>query len=121
MSPVEKYSYRITWSEEDGEFVGLCAELPSLSWLAESQEAALKGIKKVVRDAVADMKANGEPVPEPLSTSDLLRRAAGADSADLAPPTGDPGRRGEPLAQPLDHQEAHRRRVAPHPWHTPRS
>jgi predicted HicB family RNase H-like nuclease len=67
MSPVDKYSYRITWSEEDGEFVGLCAELPSLSWLAESQELALKGIKKVVRDAVADMKANGEPVPEPLS------------------------------------------------------
>jgi predicted HicB family RNase H-like nuclease len=67
MSPIDKYSYRITWSEEDGEFVGLCAELPSLSWLAETQELALKGIKKVVRDVVADMKASGEPVPEPLS------------------------------------------------------
>jgi predicted HicB family RNase H-like nuclease len=67
MSPVDKYSYRITWSEEDGEFVGICAELPSLSWLAQTQELALKGIKKVVRDVVADMKANGEPVPEPLS------------------------------------------------------
>lgn len=67
MSPVEKYSYRITWSEEDGEFVGLCAEFPSLSWLAESQEFALKGIKKVVRGALVDMKANGEPVPQPLS------------------------------------------------------
>lgn len=32
--------YRVTWSEEDQEYVGLCAEFPSLSWLAESQEAA---------------------------------------------------------------------------------
>ncbi len=32
-SEVDKYTYRITWSEEDGEFVGLCAEFPSLSWL----------------------------------------------------------------------------------------
>ena len=68
MSPVEKYSYRITWSEDDGEFVGLCAEFPGLSWLAASQEQALKGIKRVVRDTVDDMKATGEPVPEPLST-----------------------------------------------------
>ena len=32
------YSYRVQWSEEDREFVGLCTEFPSLSWLAESQE-----------------------------------------------------------------------------------
>ena len=29
----DHYTYRITWSAEDGEHVGLCAELPSLSWL----------------------------------------------------------------------------------------
>ena len=27
----ENYSYRITWSHDDGEFVGLCAEFPSLA------------------------------------------------------------------------------------------
>ena len=27
------YTYRIRWSEEDDQFVGLCTELPSLSWL----------------------------------------------------------------------------------------
>jgi len=36
------YTYRVTWSPEDGEHVGLCAELPSLSWLAKTPEAALK-------------------------------------------------------------------------------
>ena len=30
----EHYTCRITWSEEDKEYVGLCAEFPSLSWLA---------------------------------------------------------------------------------------
>ena len=38
----DKYTYRVTWSEEDQEYVGLCLEFPSLSWLAESQEEALK-------------------------------------------------------------------------------
>ncbi|PJA42533.1 MAG: toxin-antitoxin system HicB family antitoxin, partial [Lysobacterales bacterium CG_4_9_14_3_um_filter_62_6] len=27
------YTYRVIWSDEDVEFVGLCAEFPSLSWL----------------------------------------------------------------------------------------
>ena len=28
----DHYAYRVTWSPGDGEFVGLCAEFPSLSW-----------------------------------------------------------------------------------------
>lgn len=67
-STLDRYTWRITWSEEDGEFVGLCAEFPSLSWLAGSQEEALKGIRKVVRDTLKDMQASGETAPEPLST-----------------------------------------------------
>jgi predicted HicB family RNase H-like nuclease len=68
MATVDRYTYRITWSEEDGEFVGLCAEFPSLSWLGSTQEAALKGIRKVVRDALKDMATSGETAPEPLSS-----------------------------------------------------
>ena len=37
----DRYTYRVTWSEEDKQFVGLCAEFPSLSWLASSPEAAV--------------------------------------------------------------------------------
>jgi hypothetical protein len=43
----DRYTYRVTWSEDDNEYVGLCAEFPSLSWLAKTPEAALKGIRKV--------------------------------------------------------------------------
>jgi len=64
----DRYAYRVTWSEEDGQCVGLCAEFRSLSWLAATLEKALRGIRKVVADVVSDMKANGESVPEPLSS-----------------------------------------------------
>jgi predicted HicB family RNase H-like nuclease len=63
----DRYAYRIIWSEEDGEYVGLCAEFPSLSWLAGSPEDALGGIRKVVAQAVSDMKKSGEVPPSPLS------------------------------------------------------
>ena len=63
----DRYAYRVIWSAEDEEYVGLCAEYPSLSWLAPTPEAALKGIRKVVADAVIDLEDNGEPVPEPLA------------------------------------------------------
>ena len=63
----DRYTYRVSWSEEDSEYVGLCAEFASLSWLAASPETALRGIRKVVADAVADLRANGEPVPEPIA------------------------------------------------------
>ena len=72
----DRYTYRVTWSEDDEEYVGLCAEFPSLSWLAPTQATALKGGRKVVADVVADMAANGEPAPEPMSRRKprLLRR-----------------------------------------------
>lgn len=61
------YTYRVTWSAEDGEFVAVCLELPSLSWLDGSPQDALTGLRRVVDDVVADMYSSGEPVPEPLS------------------------------------------------------
>ena len=63
----DKYTYRVMWSDEDEEFVGLCAELPSLSWLAASPEEALKGIRTVVRKCVKDLTANGEEIPGAIS------------------------------------------------------
>lgn len=64
----DRYTYRVTWSEEDEEYVGLCAEFPSLSWLARTPEAALKGIRKLVADVAEDMKENEEPLPEPIAS-----------------------------------------------------
>jgi predicted HicB family RNase H-like nuclease len=61
------YTYRVIWSEEDREFVGLCAEFPSLSHLDEGQAEALAGITSLVADVVSDMHASGEHPPQPFS------------------------------------------------------
>lgn len=63
----DRYTYRVTWSDEDQEHVGLCAEFPSLSWLAPSPEDALAGIRQLVADVTADLQSNGEPVPEAIA------------------------------------------------------
>ena len=63
----DRYTYRVTWSEEDNEYVGLCVEFPSLSWLEPLPEEALKGIRQVVAQAVADLEAGQENVPEPIA------------------------------------------------------
>ena len=63
----DRYTYRVTWSEEDNEYVGLCVEFPSLSWLAPLPEDALAGIRQVVAEVVTDLEANGEEIPEPIA------------------------------------------------------
>ena len=63
----DRYTYRVTWSEDDGEYVGLCAEFPSLSWLSKTPETALKGIRKVVAEIVEDMRTTGESVPSAIA------------------------------------------------------
>jgi len=63
----DHYSYRVTWSPEDKEYLALCVEFPSLSWLAAAPELALTGIRKVVAGVVAEMRASGEVPPIPLA------------------------------------------------------
>jgi hypothetical protein len=60
----DRYTYRVTWPEDDSEYLGLCADFPSLSWLALTPEAALKDIRNLVADVVKEMDASGEAVPE---------------------------------------------------------
>ena len=63
----DRYTYRVTWSAEDEEYIGLCAEFPSLSWLQPTQEEAFSGIRQLVAECVADMQFNNEQPPEPLA------------------------------------------------------
>ncbi|MFP6829839.1 MAG: type II toxin-antitoxin system HicB family antitoxin [Gammaproteobacteria bacterium] len=80
---IDRFTYRVTWSEEDQEHVGLCAEFPGLSWLESDPEKALAGIRKLVKSCVADMKKHDEPVPEPLSA----RRFSGKFMVRVPPET----------------------------------
>ena len=63
----DHYTYRVMWSEAGGEYLGLCTELASLSWLAGTPEEALSGIRWMAAETVADLELNGEPVPVALA------------------------------------------------------
>ena len=63
----DHYTYRVTWSAEDEEYIGLCAEFPSLSWLAPAPEEAFCGIRELVSDSLTDMRASNETAPEPMA------------------------------------------------------
>jgi predicted HicB family RNase H-like nuclease len=64
---ITHYTYRVTWSAEDHEFVATCVEFPSLTWLASSQIEALQGLQEMLREVIADMEEQGEPVPQPFA------------------------------------------------------
>lgn len=55
--------YSVEWSAEDNQHVGLCGGFPSLSWLDDTPEAALAGIKRVVAVVITDLLHNKEPIP----------------------------------------------------------
>lgn len=67
----DHYSYRVTWSAPDQEFVATCAEFPSLSWLDETQEGALRGVKALVHDTLMEMRDSGDEIPTPIADKDF--------------------------------------------------
>ena len=62
---VERYTFQTRWSEEEDEWVATCLEFPSLSYLHQDKQQAEQGARRLVAEAVADMFANGEPIPAP--------------------------------------------------------
>lgn len=65
MNP-EKYTYQVSWSEEDKEYVATVLEFPSLSWLAPDRQEAENGLVELVADVLEDMADNAETIPAPF-------------------------------------------------------
>ncbi len=63
----DHYTYRVSWSPEDSEYVATVIEFRSLSWLAPDPAAALLGLRDLVAQVVDELVTSGEPVPEPLA------------------------------------------------------
>lgn len=65
MSFADRYTYRLTWSASQEEFVATVVEFPSLSWVAPNREKALKGLTSLVEEVIRDMTREGEDIPKP--------------------------------------------------------
>lgn len=77
----KRYSYRVSWSQEDEAFVGTVAEFPGLSFVGDSQTEALHGIVSTVEDALAILSEEGRTPPVPFGE----RRYSGHLSLRIAP------------------------------------
>lgn len=72
---LNRYAYRVVWSPEDGEYVATALEWGSgLSWLDEDPTAALAGLRDLIRESIADLIADGKPVPAPLAEREYSGR-----------------------------------------------
>lgn len=65
---IDKYTYRVEWSEEDDTHIATCLELPTLKAHGKTMELAIQAIKKVVSATLKWMKEDKEEIPEPFST-----------------------------------------------------
>lgn len=61
-----KYTYKVSWSADDQEYVASVLEFPSLSWLSEDRRNAKESLADLVREVIVDMQETGETIPQPL-------------------------------------------------------
>jgi len=77
MTTVPRYAYRVFWSEEDGEFVAVCAEIPGLSGLAPTEAGAIQELKVAIAGWLEHLTEQGLAWPEPdqAARSEAFRTA----------------------------------------------
>lgn len=64
-----RYSYRVFWSCEDMEFVGVCDEFSYLSYLDKCPSNALLGIINLVHSVVKEYESEGKTLPLPTKSN----------------------------------------------------
>jgi predicted RNase H-like HicB family nuclease len=69
MATVPNYTYRTFWWEEDGEYVAECDEIPGLSALAPTPEAAITELKEAILAYFETLDEQGMAHPEPIRHS----------------------------------------------------
>lgn len=61
------YTYRVEWSQDHAEYVGVCLELPFLAERAVTAHDAMAAIVAAVDRKLVEMREFGDPVPAPLN------------------------------------------------------
>lgn len=59
--------YEIRVEIHYGDYTALVREFPSLSWIAESEDAARAGMRDLLDEVLEDMRESNEPIPAPGS------------------------------------------------------
>jgi predicted HicB family RNase H-like nuclease len=64
---VNRYTYRLQWLPDYGEYMAVCVEMPYLRREAASAQLAVAAIEQAVDQHLEDLRGTGDPVPTPLS------------------------------------------------------
>jgi predicted RNase H-like HicB family nuclease len=62
---MNKYSFKLSWSDEDEAYVATCPEFPGLSAFGETAAEALKEAKVALELLIEAYQESGKPLPEP--------------------------------------------------------
>ena len=62
-----RYTYRVEWSADHGQYVARCLELDGLDAAARTAPDALARAEMRVNDHLRDLESMGDPLPAPLS------------------------------------------------------
>ena len=65
MTDPPRYSYRVSWSEGDGECVATCAEIPGLSGLGPTPARATRELEIAIIAWLDYLASRGLPAPLP--------------------------------------------------------
>ncbi|WP_419946240.1 hypothetical protein [Candidatus Poriferisodalis sp.] len=78
-----RYQYRVSWSDEDGAWIGVCNGFLLVSHIAPTQAECLRGIRALVDVIATDLHATGEPLPRPVpwAAFEAMRLDASVGSA----------------------------------------
>jgi predicted RNase H-like HicB family nuclease len=74
---VPAYHYRISFSEEDGEYVATCDEVPGLSGLGGTPQDAVTQLETALRGWLEYLTEQQVPLPEPRSVALRVRVLGG--------------------------------------------
>lgn len=69
MPELPRYSYRMSWSEGDGECVATCDEMPGLSGLGPTPARATHELEVAIAAWLDYLASRGLPAPPPASGS----------------------------------------------------
>jgi antitoxin HicB len=62
---IDKYGFRVFWSDGDGGYIAVCPEFPRLSGFGETAEKAVAELHGVLEEAIEIYREEGWPLPEP--------------------------------------------------------
>lgn len=72
MSPADKYTKIVEWSDADGCFIGSCPELFYAGCHGSDPRQVFDELQQIVEETLALYERDGKPLPKPMTGRDFV-------------------------------------------------